>query len=144
MIASAGAKSGSRPVVGLWSHFRLCHGCKQVLPISQTAPPDSRIGMGSGCAVCAGWQTCVCNSLGSLFPSIAAELDVDKNGFGPSEITAGSGKGLVETCQARQLEADSKILVRANNCRWHAMVSTWRVGNRAAWGGSVVCASLHA
>ena len=55
-----------------------------------TATPSHRIGRGTGCAVCAGRQACVCNSLESLFPSTAAEFDVDKNGFAPSEITAQS------------------------------------------------------
>ena len=46
----------------------------------------------SGCPYCAGKQVCVCNSLESLYPSIAAELDCDKNGFTASEVTAQSGK----------------------------------------------------
>ena len=37
-------------------------------------------------------QTCVCNSLKSLFPSVAAEFDVAKNGFAPSEVTAQSNQ----------------------------------------------------
>ena len=51
-----------------------------------------RVRKGSGCAVCAGLQACVCNSLEALFPLVAAEFDVDRNGFGPSEITARSSK----------------------------------------------------
>ena len=51
-----------------------------------------RITNGTGCAVCAGRQACVCNSLESLFPLIAAEFDVDRNGIAPSEITAQSDK----------------------------------------------------
>ena len=54
--------------------------------------PYSHVGLGRGCAVCAGHQACVCNSLHSLFPSIAAEFDMVKNGFAPSEITAQSHK----------------------------------------------------
>ena len=70
----------------------ICSCCPRGQPHRWTAPPYSRIAGGQGCAVCAGRQACVCNSLESLCPSIAAEFDVDKNVFGPSEITAGSGK----------------------------------------------------
>ncbi|KAL3145724.1 hypothetical protein ABBQ32_003255 [Trebouxia sp. C0010 RCD-2024] len=70
----------------------ICSHCPRGQPHHWTAMPKNRIGQGSGCAVCAGWQACVCNSLESLFPSVAAELDVDRNGFAPSEITAQSSK----------------------------------------------------
>ena len=70
----------------------ICSRCPRGQPHRWTAPPYVRIGKGSGCAVCAGKQACVCNSLESLFPSVAAEFDVDKNGFAPSEITAWSNK----------------------------------------------------
>ena len=70
----------------------ICSCCPRGQPHRWTAPPYSRIGDGKGCAVCAGKQPCVCNSLESLFPSIAAELDVDKSGFAPSEVTAWSHK----------------------------------------------------
>ena len=62
----------------------ICSCCPRGQPHRWTAPPGRRIGSGSGCAVCAGMQACVCNSLESLFPVIAAEFDVDKSGFGPS------------------------------------------------------------
>ncbi|KAL3144715.1 hypothetical protein ABBQ38_001840 [Trebouxia sp. C0009 RCD-2024] len=70
----------------------VCSRCPAGQPHCWTAPPYSRIGDGKGCAVCAGKQPCVCNSLESLFPSIAAELDVDKSGFAPSEVVARSHK----------------------------------------------------
>ena len=70
----------------------ICSCCPRGQPHRWTASPSRRIGSGSGCLVCAGRQACVCNSLASLFPVIAAEFDVDKNGFGPSDITAGSNK----------------------------------------------------
>ena len=54
--------------------------------------PNNRIGQGAGCAVCAGRQACVCNSLESLFPLVAAEFDSDKSGFAPSNLTAHSNK----------------------------------------------------
>ena len=45
-----------------------------------------------GCPYCAGKQPCICNCLESLHPSIAAELDCDKNGFTAAEVTAHSRK----------------------------------------------------
>ena len=68
----------------------VCSCCPREQPHRWTARPNDRIGHGSGCAVCAGQQACVCNSLLSLFPLIAVEFDVDKNGFAPSAITAQS------------------------------------------------------
>ncbi|KAL3144793.1 hypothetical protein ABBQ38_001905 [Trebouxia sp. C0009 RCD-2024] len=70
----------------------ICSRCPRGQPHHWTAMPKHRIGQGTGCAVCAGHQVCVCNSLESLVPSVAAELDVNKNGFAPAEITAGSRK----------------------------------------------------
>ena len=70
----------------------ICSRCPRGQPHRWTAKPYTRVGQGCGCAVCAGRQACVCNSLESLFPSVAGEFDVDKNGFAPSEITAGSKK----------------------------------------------------
>ena len=70
----------------------VCSCCPRGQPHRWTAPPYSRVGYGTGCAVCAGWQACICNSLESVFPAVAAEFDVDKNGFAPSEITSASHK----------------------------------------------------
>ena len=70
----------------------ICSCCPRGQPHRWTARLPDRIGLNSGCPVCAGRYPCVCNSLQSLAPSVAAEFDVDKNGFAPSEITAGSGK----------------------------------------------------
>ena len=70
----------------------ICSCCPRGQPHRWTASPSNRIGHGKGCAVCAGQQVCVCNSLQSLAPSVAAEFDVDKNGFVASGITAGSGQ----------------------------------------------------
>ena len=66
----------------------ICSQCPRGQPHRWRAPPYSRVGHGTGCAVCVGMQSCVCNSLESLFPSVAAELDVDRNGFAASEVTA--------------------------------------------------------
>ena len=70
----------------------ICSCCPRGQPHRWTASPNSRIGASSGCAVCAGKQACVCNSLAALFPDAAAEFDEGKNGFAPSEVPAGSGK----------------------------------------------------
>ena len=63
---------GSRKLV----HW-ICSCCPRGQPHRWTASPNSRIGASSGCAVCAGRQCCVCNSLASLFPCLAAEFDED-------------------------------------------------------------------
>ncbi|KAL3144780.1 hypothetical protein ABBQ38_001893 [Trebouxia sp. C0009 RCD-2024] len=70
----------------------ICSRCPRGQPHQWIASPDTRIRRDSGCAVCAGKQACVCNSLESLVPSIAAEFDVYNNGFAPSEVTAQSHK----------------------------------------------------
>ena len=70
----------------------ICSCCPHGQPHRWTATPNMRISNGSGCAVCAGKQACVCNSLASLYPLLAAEFDVDKNSFEPSEIPARSNK----------------------------------------------------
>ena len=70
----------------------ICSCCPRGQPHRWTAPPYVRVGQHTGCGVCAGMQACVCNSLESLVPSVAAEFDEDKNGFGPSEVTAHSHK----------------------------------------------------
>ena len=70
----------------------ICSCCPRGQPHRWTALPAGRVLQGKRCAVCDGKQACVCNSLESLCPSVAGEFDVDKNGFGPSEITARSNK----------------------------------------------------
>ena len=70
----------------------ICLCCPRGQPHRWAASPHMRISNGTGCAICAGKQVCVCNSLASLFPLVAAEFDADKNGFAPSEILAGTGK----------------------------------------------------
>ena len=47
------------------------------------APIFLRVRRGAGC---------VCNSLESLFPSVAADFEIEQNGFAPSEVTAKSAK----------------------------------------------------
>ena len=70
----------------------ICSCCPKGQPHRWTAMPNRRIGLDTGCPVCAGQKACVCNSLESLYPLLAAEFDVDKNGFAPSEIPSRSNK----------------------------------------------------
>ncbi|KAL3150121.1 hypothetical protein ABBQ38_013459 [Trebouxia sp. C0009 RCD-2024] len=70
----------------------ICSCCPRGQPHRWTATPSSRVSKSSGCPVCDSKQICVCNSLESVFPFIAAELDEDKNGFSPAEVAAYSTK----------------------------------------------------
>ena len=70
----------------------ICRRCPKGQPHRWTAPPYSHVGQGIGCPGCAGQQVCICISLASVFPNIAADFDVEKNGFESSEITARSVK----------------------------------------------------
>ena len=69
-----------------------CSRCPRGQPHRWTAAPHNRVGGGKGCLFCAGHQACVCNSLESLAPSVAAEFDVERNVLALSEVTAKSGK----------------------------------------------------
>ena len=70
----------------------ICGRCPRGQPHRWRAMPRNQMRQSLGCAVCAGKQACICNSLQSWFPSVAAEFDVDKSGFAPSEITAYSNR----------------------------------------------------
>ena len=69
----------------------ICSCCPRGQPHRWTTSPKHRRS-GTGCSTCAGRQACVCNSLETLFPAIAAEFDEDKNGFAPAEVVARSHK----------------------------------------------------
>ena len=70
----------------------VCSCCPRGQPHRWTAKISTRISQGHGCPVCAGQQACICNSLESVFPAVAAEFDVIKNGYAPSEMTSASHK----------------------------------------------------
>ncbi|KAL3143830.1 hypothetical protein ABBQ32_003656 [Trebouxia sp. C0010 RCD-2024] len=72
----------------------ICSRCPAGQPHRWTATAAQRVGNGTRCAVCNGRKSCVCNSLesDSVFPSIAAEFDVDKNSLTPCEVSAWSNK----------------------------------------------------
>ena len=70
----------------------VCSKCPRGRPHMYMAPPSSRVGKGSGCPYCSSTKACVCNSLQSLHPALAAEWDTAKNGIGPDQILPGSQK----------------------------------------------------
>ena len=69
-----------------------CSKCPRGRPHMYMAPPSSRIGSRSGCPYCNNKQACICNSLQSLYPALAAEWDTARNGVGPDQILALSHK----------------------------------------------------
>ena len=70
----------------------ICSNCPRGQPHMYMASPNSRIGGGTGCPHCSSVKACVCNSLQSLSPAIAAEWDTAQNGFGPDQILPTSTK----------------------------------------------------
>ena len=65
-----------------------CHCCPMGHPHLWTAAPASRVGLSTGCPFCAGKAVCKCNSLQTLFPSIAADWHHELNHKTPSDYTA--------------------------------------------------------
>ena len=68
----------------------MCSNCPRGWPHMYMASPDSRFGSKSGCPYCSSKLTCICNSLQSLYPALAAEWDTARNGVGPDQILPGS------------------------------------------------------
>lgn len=85
---SAMRRRASTPIGSPW----ICSCCPRRQPHRWRASPRNRITNGTGCPACAGLQAHVCNSLGSLFPSLAAEFDLNLNDCVPSEVSAWSSK----------------------------------------------------
>jgi len=71
----------------IWWH---CHACPKSKEHSWQARAGSRTSgkLSSGCPFCAGQKVCVCNSLETVCPDIAADFDVEKNGVNPAEVTS--------------------------------------------------------
>lgn len=69
-----------------------CHKCCVGEPHRWTAMPSSRIGRSAGCPFCASRAVCKCNSLQTVFPSIAAEWNHDLNLGTPDDYTARCNK----------------------------------------------------
>ncbi|DBB04349.1 TPA: hypothetical protein ACH3X1_012837 [Trebouxia sp. C0004] len=70
----------------------ICNNCPKGQPHMYVASPMHRIGLGSGCPCCASKKACICNSLQSLYPALAAEYDTAKNGEGPEQVLSRSQK----------------------------------------------------
>ena len=68
----------------------VCHCCPKGRPHRWQAPAY-RVCLGSGCPCCSSRKVCICNSLQSLFPEVAAEWDYTCNTGTPNDYPAGSG-----------------------------------------------------
>ncbi len=64
----------------------ICNKCPRGQPHLFVAPPKNRIGQSKGCPYCARKKPCICNSLQSLYPALAAEYDTTRNGVGPDQV----------------------------------------------------------
>ena len=70
----------------------ICTNCPKGQPHLFVASPDKHICHDRGCAYCASKRACVCNSLQSLYPALAAEYDTAKNGVRPEQVLPRSAK----------------------------------------------------
>ncbi len=70
----------------------VCTKCPKGQPHLFVASPRRRIGLDHGCPCCANKRACICNSLQSLYPTLAAEYDIARNGVGPEQVLSRSGK----------------------------------------------------
>ena len=70
----------------------ICTNCPKGQPHLYMASPGSRIGRNTGCPYCSAKKACICNSLQSLYPALAAEYDSAKNGAGPEQVLPSSHK----------------------------------------------------
>ncbi len=68
----------------------ICTKCPKGQPHLFVARPQDRLGGKTGCPCCASRKACICNSLQSLYPALAAEYDTARNGVGPEQILPGS------------------------------------------------------
>ena len=70
----------------------ICTKCPKGQPHLFVASPRNRIGLDRGCPYCASKKACICNSLQSLYPALAAEYDIARNGVGPEQVLSRSNK----------------------------------------------------
>ena len=70
----------------------VCSNCPKGQPHLYMASPNMRTSSKSGCPYCSNVKACVCNSLQSLYPALAAEWDIARNGVGPDQILPASHK----------------------------------------------------
>jgi len=64
----------------------ICTNCPKGQPYLFVARPNHRIGGNGVCPYCTSRKACICNSLQSLYPALAAEYDIVSNGIGPEQI----------------------------------------------------------
>jgi len=67
-----------------------CQECQKGKEHSWQARASSRTSgkVVTGCPFCAGHKLCECNSLETVYPDVAADFDVQKNGVSPAEVTS--------------------------------------------------------
>ena len=70
----------------------ICNNCPKGQPHLFVGSPKNRIGNNRGCPYCASRKACICNSLQLLYPVLAAEYDIARNGLGPEQILPGSNQ----------------------------------------------------
>ena len=70
----------------------VCSNCHRGQPHLYMASPNHRVGKRTGCPYCSCLRACICNSLQSLYPVLAAEWDTARNVVGPDHILPGSHK----------------------------------------------------
>ncbi len=70
----------------------ICNKCPKRRPHLFTAAPFNRMGSNRGCPYCANKKACICNSLQTLYPELAAEYDTARNGVGPEQVLSASDK----------------------------------------------------
>jgi len=70
----------------------ICTKCPKGQPHLYAATPKHRIRFNSACPYCAHTKACICDSLQSLYPAIAAEYDTARNGVGPEQVLTRSNQ----------------------------------------------------
>ena len=70
----------------------ICTKCPKGQAHLFVASPLKRLVLNRGCPYCASKKACICNSLQSLYPALAAEYDIARNGFGPEQVLPMSQK----------------------------------------------------
>ena len=70
----------------------ICNKCPKGQTHLFVASPQNRLVCNTGCPFCANKKACICNSLQSLYPALAAEYDTARNGFGPEQVLPMSHK----------------------------------------------------
>ncbi|DBB02057.1 TPA: hypothetical protein ACH3X1_000632 [Trebouxia sp. C0004] len=70
----------------------ICTKCPKGQPHLFMATPKNRVALNNGCPYCANKKACICRSLQSLYPALAAEYDTVRNGFGPEQVLPTSMK----------------------------------------------------